>query len=415
MALVLCVCACGGGRPTANAGPSERTAKAGETLTFDGSESRGTISTYTWDFGDGSAGEEGEVVTHAFAIDGNYSVTLTVIGPGGRHSTSVAVNVGGGCNATAAIAVLTNNPQPGAPVVLSGSTSKGCNNATITSYAWDFGDGTTESGDASKVQVTHTWATQGIYTVALNVKDANASEGRATRSLGVGVAVSKPTVTCPASVSAVVGVATSFAANGNDPGGKTMTYAWTFSDGGSASGASVQHTFAAAGSFTAQVVATTSDSRVSDACTTNVTVTAPANFSGSWLLNPTSSTLSGCTRYSVPFPATNLNITHSGNTMGVVPSGNGYPSGVTLTGTEDPPPASPGNFVVRANLPDEIKSTCNTETRADSLTMTFNSTANPMSVQGTWRIVYTSTPACTMSACLPCDCVAQGTFSGIKQ
>ncbi len=407
--------ACGGARPVANAGPFERNANAGQVLTFDGSESRGTIELYSWDFGDGSATEEGQVVTHAFATDGNYSVTLTVVGPGGRHSTSVAVNVGGGCNATASITVATNNPQPGAPVVLNGAMSKGCNNASIISYAWDYGDGQTESGDASKQSVTHTWSTQGIYTVALTVKDANMAEGRATRSLGIGVAVSRPTVTCPATANATIGVPASFSASGTDPGGKTMTYAWTFSDGGNAAGAAVQHTFATAGSFTAQVIATTEDSRVSDPCVVNVTVAAPANFAGNWLLNPSTPNLTGCTRFGVGFPAATLSIVHNGNTLTVTPAGNGWPAGQTLTGTEDPPPAAPGNFTVRVTLPNESKGTCGQEIPEHSLVMTFNAAASPMSVNGTWRIVYTNTPACTMQSCADCNCVAQAGYSGIKQ
>lgn len=413
--LSFALAACGGGRPTANAGPFERTARVGEVLTFDASASRGTIETYLWDFGDSTPTAEGEVVTHAFAQNGDYAVTLTVFGPGGQHSTSVAVNVGGTCNATASITVATTNPQPGSAVVFNGAGSKGCNNASIVSYAWDFGDGSSETGDASKSTVSHTYAAQGIYTVALNVKDANQAEGRATRTLGVGVAVSKPTVTCPATASATVGVPASFSASANDPGGRPMTYAWTFSDGANAAGPSVQHTFATAGSFTARVVATTDDSRASDPCTINVTVAAPANYAGNWLLNPASSNMTGCTRFAVGFPAATLSIAHSGNTLTVTPSGNGWPAGQVLTGTEDAPPAAPGNFTVRVTLPNESKGTCGLEIPEHSLAMTFNSTANPMTVNGTWRIVFTNTPACTTAACADCNCVAQGAYSGIRQ
>lgn len=407
---------CGAGRPTANAGPVERNAKAREVLTFDASASRGVIDSYTWDFGDGSATEEGKVVTHAFLADGNFSVSLTVKGPGGQHSTSVAVNVGGGCNATAAITVATTNPQPGAPVVLNGAASKGCNGASISSYAWDFGDGATEAGDASRSSVTHTWAAQGVYTVTLLVKDSNGAEGRATRSLGVGAAVGNPSVTCPATAAATVGAPASFSASGTDPGGKALTYGWTFSDGGSASGASVQHTFSQAGSFTAQVVATASDGRSSEPCTVSVTVTPPVSFAGSWLLNPSSSSLAGCSLFSASFPAASLGIVHTGNALTVTPSGGGWPSGQTLTGTEEPPPAAAGTFTVRATLPNENKGgTCGTEVPEHSVSLAFNAAASPMTVSGTWRIVYTMTPACTQASCAQCNCVAQGAFTGIKQ
>jgi hypothetical protein len=49
------------------------------------------------------------------------------------------------------------------------------------------------------------------------------------------------------------------------------------------------------------------------------------------------------------------------------------------------------------------------------VSLTFNATASPMSVSGTWRIVFSTNPACTMASCISCNCVASGTFYGIKQ
>jgi PKD repeat protein len=54
---------------------------AGTNLTFDAassSASNGPITDYTWDFGDASPLAHGQVVTHAYAADGVYTVTLTV-------------------------------------------------------------------------------------------------------------------------------------------------------------------------------------------------------------------------------------------------------------------------------------------------------------------------------------------------
>jgi uncharacterized protein (TIGR03382 family) len=99
--------------PVADAG-SARTAKAGETLTFDagGSEDAdGTIVSYAWDFGDGARGE-GESATHAYVSEGAYTVKLTVTDDkGARGTASISVLVatalvtpprgGCGCNAGA--------------------------------------------------------------------------------------------------------------------------------------------------------------------------------------------------------------------------------------------------------------------------------------------------------------------------
>ncbi|MFQ6040065.1 MAG: PKD domain-containing protein [Candidatus Poribacteria bacterium] len=62
------------------AGDKELTAKAGETIEFDGSGSTdedGTIEAYNWDFGDGASDTEAKT-SHAYEKGGEFVVTLTV-------------------------------------------------------------------------------------------------------------------------------------------------------------------------------------------------------------------------------------------------------------------------------------------------------------------------------------------------
>ena len=52
----------------------------GEIVTFDASASHdpdGTIVSYAWDYGDATS-DSGEIVTHAYSLEGTYTVTLTV-------------------------------------------------------------------------------------------------------------------------------------------------------------------------------------------------------------------------------------------------------------------------------------------------------------------------------------------------
>lgn len=74
--------------PEADAGP-DISGTVGETLTFDGSESRdiGEIDTYEWDFGDGSIGF-GETPTYSYAEPGTYTVNLTVVDDAGNTNSS---------------------------------------------------------------------------------------------------------------------------------------------------------------------------------------------------------------------------------------------------------------------------------------------------------------------------------------
>jgi serine protease len=78
--------------PTADAGPA-RSVCVNETLTFDGSGSSdpdGTITSYNWDFGDGTTGE-GVTPTHIYVTNGTYTVTLMVTDNGGSTDADTAI------------------------------------------------------------------------------------------------------------------------------------------------------------------------------------------------------------------------------------------------------------------------------------------------------------------------------------
>jgi PKD repeat protein len=82
--------------PVASFTFSPLTPYAGETVTFNASDSYdpdGTIVSYFWDFGDGTNGT-GETTTHSFADTGTYPVTLNVTDNDGlTDTTSADVNV----------------------------------------------------------------------------------------------------------------------------------------------------------------------------------------------------------------------------------------------------------------------------------------------------------------------------------
>lgn len=77
--------------PVANAG-SNQSGAPGTSLTFNGtgsSDPDGTITNYTWTFGDGTTGS-GATVTHAYATAGTYTVTLTVRDDDGAQTSDTA-------------------------------------------------------------------------------------------------------------------------------------------------------------------------------------------------------------------------------------------------------------------------------------------------------------------------------------
>ncbi len=149
----------------------------GTPLRFDASTSSvssGYISSYFWSFGDGGT-DSGVAVTHVYAAEGQYTVTLEVTDNLGTTSTKTyTVNVA-------------NPAQPG-PIIkfaIFPDINKGewenkyfvdktltfdasafnQANGFMTNYSWDFGDGSTATG----AMVSHAYAQPGSYNVQLTV------------------------------------------------------------------------------------------------------------------------------------------------------------------------------------------------------------------------------------------------------
>jgi PKD repeat protein len=80
--------------------------------------------------------------------------------------------------------VSPNNPIPNQAVHFNGGASTGSAGATITNYAWDFGDGSDEVSGSSAT-VSHTYTNAGIYTVHLVVTDSGGRTGRVTNTVTV--------------------------------------------------------------------------------------------------------------------------------------------------------------------------------------------------------------------------------------
>ena len=154
---------------------------------FDGSassDSDGNIASYSWSFGDGNSAS-GATASNTYANDGSYTVTLTVTDDeGATGASSQIVTVSGGTepvNEAPTASFSSNCTDLGCSFDGSGSSDS---DGTIASYAWDFGDGNTGSGETA----SHTYGAGGTYTVTLTVTD----DAGATDTSSQDVTVSEP-------------------------------------------------------------------------------------------------------------------------------------------------------------------------------------------------------------------------------
>jgi PKD repeat protein len=175
--------------------------RATKPVTFDASESSdpdGTITAYSWEFGDQTIGE-GKTVTHVYQSAGTYTVKLTVTDDkDAKASATQQITVQEAPPNEPPFAKFTFTPataRVNEPVTFDASESR--DDGQIVKYEWDFGDGSTGEGQTA----SHTYTQAGTFIVKLTVTDDQGAVGSTTRSVLVRLAVE------------------SFAAPGTDPSG----------------------------------------------------------------------------------------------------------------------------------------------------------------------------------------------------
>jgi hypothetical protein len=152
----------------------------GVELTFDGSGSTGSITSYNWEFGDENT-ESGISPTHIYTTSGEYTVGLTVTGLGGSNTDVTHVSV-----------VEKPNIPPITPEV--DGPRNGIKNTEYSyvavstdedndeiQYIFDWGDGETTTTDFLPIETittqTHKWDAAGKYTIIVKAFDGQTESG----------------------------------------------------------------------------------------------------------------------------------------------------------------------------------------------------------------------------------------------
>jgi DNA-binding beta-propeller fold protein YncE/PKD repeat protein len=173
---------------------------------------------------------------------GTYDITANIVDSLGFSTSGLTV-----LSVSPAIQLLLQlNPGPTSQIELGTALS---GNVTVTggtapyTYAWAFGDGAV----ATDSSVTHTYASAGVYLITVTVTDSGGGISSAT---AIVIVAPVPTVTVSASPSNVTDVNVPIAlraivTNGTAPGNGS----WTFGDGTTALGLSVQHAYSTAGIY----------------------------------------------------------------------------------------------------------------------------------------------------------------------
>lgn len=210
--------------------------------------STGTVSgtTYTWNFGDGSANSNVVSPSKTYTANGTYAVILYAsnnVVPACTDSLLSVITISNVASNTCTINANFTHTSAGSGVINFNNTSTGTN--STTTYGWSFGDG---SAGSSVLSPSHIYTSNGSYQVRLWATNSTTT-GICSDTIIKTVTVGNSTCTANASFSmAPTGTAQSWYAIP----ASTVNLAgaiWSWGDGSSSTGLFSSHTYSASGNY----------------------------------------------------------------------------------------------------------------------------------------------------------------------
>jgi PKD repeat protein len=155
------------------------------------------------------------------------------------------------------------SPNPGcvnAPVIFTNLTTPGCNainGSTVTSFVWNYGDGTGNTvANTSFLPTSHTYTATGTYTVSLT---ATSSCGPSTFTMAVnilGPPIAKFTITPPACAPVTINTTNQSTGDSLSYNWNAVPAGWSFTGGTDADDLNPRFLFSSAGTYTITLTTT---------------------------------------------------------------------------------------------------------------------------------------------------------------
>lgn len=236
-------------------------------FTDNSSTGQGTITSWQWDFGDGSPLENSQNPVHTFTNDSTFLVTLSVTASNGlssSYSTLITVHKipNAGFN-------FTDNQCENSLVSFTdiSSASPGDN---ITSWEWNFGDG---SPITTFQNPLYEFDAASTYSVQLIVYSNTGCSDTVRQNITI-----LPAANSSFSISQTCAGETTLFTNTTDTSGAgTVNYQWNFGDSGTSLLESPSHSYSATPStYTVQLIATSANN-CKDTLETSVRISSKAN------------------------------------------------------------------------------------------------------------------------------------------
>lgn len=220
-------------------------------IMFTNSSSRGTLVTYTWDFGQGSVNSTTDYSAQeqVYSKAGKYTVTLTVY-DGSTKTTdikSTVISIYKGPTANFSADKVTGCP----PLLVNYKSTSTPGSSDITTTLWDFRTGDSQEG--TPVQFTYT--SVGTYDLILKVTDKNGCSSTYESDKLITVA-DKPKVNFAASDTFACSPPLNVSFTNLSKGSSELSYHWDFGNGSTSTDLSNSSVYNSKGSYNVKLKAT---------------------------------------------------------------------------------------------------------------------------------------------------------------
>jgi gliding motility-associated-like protein len=213
--------------PNPVAGFTSDTACVGDPTTFADISTplAGAISSWDWDFGDGSGTSAAQNPTYIYPASPNIEIYNSILmvedANGCRDTITHAIRV----NPLPVVWFGTNTACTGSNTLFTDSTYS--NGGALNSWTWDFGDGTGSSAVQNPAYTYDTVLNPTVYNVNLLITDINGC----VHDTLLPVSVNPLPIASFNSISACSGYPSQFTDASTSTGGNIVTWNWDFGDG----------------------------------------------------------------------------------------------------------------------------------------------------------------------------------------
>lgn len=240
--------------------------------------STGNYTSCLWDFGDNTPTSTDINPVHTYSTAGVYTVSLTVVGPGGTSTKTRANYIS--VSEQAPVADFSGTPLTGvAPLSVDFADAS---TGSITTWSWNFGDGQ----GSTQQHPTHAYANPGTYTVSLTVVGSGGTDKKTKTAY---ITATPPPVVADFTASPVEGIAPLTVNFTNSSTGIGNTWLWNFGDGTTSTQQHPVRTYTTPGTYTVTLTATGPGGTSTKIETDLIKVNHPppvANFTASTTVGP---------------------------------------------------------------------------------------------------------------------------------